>query len=400
MRPLPLLSLGALALSLAAPWFFTPAWPAGPPAGGPDHAALVRQLGSDVHAEREAAQCELARLGVAAKGALAGGLKSDDVEVRRRAAVLLADVRRGEASQRKAQIERDLQLRVTLERPGYVLWANEELHAAVTLVNTSKTATHVVVKSNDGSEVGWREPHVYWEATIDRGDGKPVPVWPKRQDRCGLFPFDWPKDAAALKPGGQMALEWERLPPDFQQPGRVKLRARYSYAAGRSGAGRVERWPDERLGLMAGVPAFELVSAPVEFDVVRPLEVRVRVKRPLKVGEEARLSDLIDLTLVNVATAAVECHRSDLNTSGPGDVVVSSEAGYQPKLSQQQGRRRGPLSLAPGKSVALIGAGDFANGVDGTWLHQREGLLGVRFGYTVKPGVVVWSDWVDVRVEE
>ena len=57
--------------------------------GPPDAAALVRQLGSDEFAEREAASRKLAALGEAAVDALRHGLKSEDPEVRSRAGRLL-----------------------------------------------------------------------------------------------------------------------------------------------------------------------------------------------------------------------------------------------------------------------------------------------------------------------
>lgn len=58
----------------------------------PDAPALVRQLGSDEFAEREAASRKLAALGQAAVDALRHGLKSDDPEVRSRAARLLQSI--------------------------------------------------------------------------------------------------------------------------------------------------------------------------------------------------------------------------------------------------------------------------------------------------------------------
>ena len=74
-----------LALALALPL-------AGALAAPPDEAGiarLVKQLGSDVFAEREAASRELEKAGEAAQGALERAAQSDDAEVRRRARELL-----------------------------------------------------------------------------------------------------------------------------------------------------------------------------------------------------------------------------------------------------------------------------------------------------------------------
>ena len=60
----------------------------------PTAAKLVEQLGGDDFAAREAAEKELRKLGPKAEGALKAGLKADDPEVRARAAVLLAEIRK------------------------------------------------------------------------------------------------------------------------------------------------------------------------------------------------------------------------------------------------------------------------------------------------------------------
>src|SRR5579859_868687 len=71
--------------------------PAGAPAAPPGEAEvarLIKQLGSDVFAEREAASRELAKAGEAALGALEWAARSDDAEVRRRARELVARLHR------------------------------------------------------------------------------------------------------------------------------------------------------------------------------------------------------------------------------------------------------------------------------------------------------------------
>lgn len=167
----------------------------------------------------------------------------------------------------------------------------------LSLVNTSRHTTYRVVKPGDGSEVGWREPHVFVTAARVRADGTEEPVPPGRYGRCGLFDADWPKDVVGVPPGGKLRLGPYHPFAELQQPGRVRLRAHYAYSAGhRTRAGLP---PPERLGRMRGVPPFDLVSAPFEVEVVRPFDVRVRVKRAMKAMEKHRLSDLLDIEVVN-----------------------------------------------------------------------------------------------------
>ena len=55
---------------------------------------------------------------------------------------------------------------------------------------------------------------------------------------------------------------------------------------------------------MGATPAFKLVSKPVELTVIRPVELAVKVKRPLVVNEPVALSDLLDIALVNTTGEA------------------------------------------------------------------------------------------------
>lgn len=64
------------------------------PKPDPAAAKLVKQLGSDDFAEREAAEKQLKELGPKADAALKAGLKSEDPEIRARCAKILADIRK------------------------------------------------------------------------------------------------------------------------------------------------------------------------------------------------------------------------------------------------------------------------------------------------------------------
>ncbi len=130
----------------------------------------------------------------------------------------------------------------------------------VKLMNAGK-AVHRVVKPNDGSESGWREPEIFLEREVDgkwvRG-GKP--------GRCGLYAHDWQEDIVDLKPGEALPLEGYlsvEMSFGLAKPYKAKVRAVYVYRGGHlSKAGDGE--PDP--GAMGKTPPFTLVSEPVEID--------------------------------------------------------------------------------------------------------------------------------------
>lgn len=302
----------------------------------------------------------------------------------------------------KERIESDLRLQVELADPEVLPAGCPRWVKVSNLINTSKTAAYRVVKPGDGSEVGWREPYVYWTATIDRTDGKPVPVPKMRYGRCGLFAWDWPKDAILLKPGDKLELNtWPML--EFQQAGRVSLRAHYAYRGGKAGPSAMEKG---QLGLMADVPSFEIVSDPLVFDVIRPLDVRVKAKRALKADVETRLSDLIEITLVNQSSEPIACSSPTLHADARLQLEIEGEfGGWRPNLSEQRSPYGIRGKLKPGEAAPLLGSGEFANGLDGTWEYPKEGKVKLRAAFmpTTWEGngsSRILSEWVEVPVEK
>jgi hypothetical protein len=297
----------------------------------------------------------------------------------------------------RQQIEADLRIHVEFKGDKTMQAGTLPLVSA-TLVNTSKKVTHRVIKPGDGSDVGWREPHVYWTATIDRGDGKWVDVPKADYGRCGLFGGDWPKSAIRLAPGEKIPLNQEPL-LEFQQAGRVRLRAHYSYEEGRGKLSR-SRVAPERLDVLIGVPAFEIVSEPVEFTVIRPLDVRVKVKRPLRAQQPIRLSELLEITLVNQSMEAIECSSPTLHAEARLDLQIRGEyGGWRPRLSEQRSAYGIRRTLKAGEALPLLGATEFANGLDGTWEYPEAGKVLLRAAYSTSARASIQSDWVEVRVE-
>src|SRR5262249_22622674 len=86
---------------------------------GPTIERLVRQLGSDEFAEREAASKRLAAVGEPALGALRKALGSDDAEVRRRSEALVRSLyRRFAGEERRLEKHTDQILCVTFSPDG------------------------------------------------------------------------------------------------------------------------------------------------------------------------------------------------------------------------------------------------------------------------------------------
>src|SRR5476649_918905 len=85
---------------------------------------------------------------------------------------LLAD----DAAPSRDQIEKDLALQMVLKSPTSVK-VGGEVHVDLVLRNRSLDHSHPVIAPGGGSELGWREPYVYFSAELDEGDGhaKPVP---------------------------------------------------------------------------------------------------------------------------------------------------------------------------------------------------------------------------------
>jgi len=302
----------------------------------------------------------------------------------------------------KADVERDLALEVKL-LSGDGVQPGQPVRLKIHLKNTSNERIYPVVRPGDGSEVGWREPHVFYTARIDTGDGNWQEVPKAPVARCGNFDAQWQNDVVELWPGKSIELKDWLAPPEMalemQQAGRVRLCVHYRYRGGVTGKDpKTGKTFDT--GKMRGMPAFELVSKPVEFEVLRPLDVVLSVKKPLKAKTKTRLSEILDVKLVNRSKGGIEVTAPTLSA----DARLSFETdGAAPTLSEQDqpyGKKR---LLNPGDEAAILGDAPLANGVDGTWKCNKPGKVKLRAVYTAstwKPGAVIKSEWVEVEVAE
>jgi hypothetical protein len=161
-------------------------------------------------------------------------------------------------------VPKELALVLKLTGPARIKPA-ENPKLEIRLVNRSKRSAHRVVLPNDGSESGWREPHVYLTATSGGRAVKGRPI-----GRCGMFAVDWHRDVVVLAPGQSVDLTSRYLPARMTlalpAKGKVKLVAHYDYGAGKEVNTRSVRGT----GSMGKTPAFDLVSKPIEIEMAGP----------------------------------------------------------------------------------------------------------------------------------
>lgn len=209
----------------------------------------------------------------------------------------------------------DLRLEAWLVSDPVVV-PGEPVRLGAKLRNTSKTRSHPVVRPGDGSECGWREPHVFYTAVRVTREGAEVQLPDAGAARCGNYDPAWTDDVVGLQPGEALDLTPVLLPAslffDFQEEGEVRVRLHYRWTEGRAGQGLPEAEPTNDLGGMKGVAAFEVVSEPVRVRVHRVVDVSLRVIGAMKVGEAATLDRLIEVTVTNRTAEPIDVRPQQL----------------------------------------------------------------------------------------
>lgn len=270
---------------------------------------------------------------------------------------------------------------------------NSPPKVALTLVNTSATVTYPVPKPIAGCEFGQYEPHLSFAAEQRSFKGKWEPLPPGGGPGCGLYGLGGKQEVVELKPGAKLVLTPDGFHGHFYSPrdaGRMRMTATYEYLRpldprGGGGPGAAGPGPRAPLPEMRGAPPFKLVSNTVEFDVVMPLHLSVRAKRALKVGETAKLSELLEIRLTNTTDDRARLHHLGapelshvaVNVNSP-DLVTARRIAFPPPPKVEGPFGRAPrgdaeIVLRSGESVSLLGAGQMANGADAEWTGRAKG---------------------------
>lgn len=250
------------------------------------------------------------------------------------------------------------------------------------LVNTSKTATYRVVKEGDGSAEGRRQPYVYFTAEARDPQGNWVSVKHQDWEVCGKYNSHWQKDVIELGPGESHNIYWESTHFTFQQPTKARITAHYEYLA--RFPGMKDDIPPSERGGMGACPAFHIMSQPVELTVTRPLDVKVRAKRKVKVGEAVNLSDVFEVTVTNATDSPIEMTELGSSPYSGSWLGFAFGGGYPLQLSHHQNPRGRTATLDSGKTITVFGGGDFTNGAYGTWTFERAGKQPVKVHFAMK----------------
>lgn len=306
-----------------------------------------------------------------------------------------------------SNIQHDLVLEASLVGDATIL-PGQQIAVKARLVNRSKDAVYPAIKPGDGSECGWREPYVFYTAERKNDAGEWKPATKTRYGRCGLFDHNWQKDVVELKPGESIEIkDWLPTPSfmfEIQQAGQWRLRVHYRYSGGaavKGGKGLADdSGEDATPESLKGIPTFELTSAPIEMKLVRPLDVKISVKKNLKIKTSTPLSELFDVRLINASKESQTLVEPTVSGDARLHFEIDGEMpGWAPVIDPSSDSKSVQRTLKPGRGISLLG--DDAR-IQGAWEYPVEDTVRVRAVYTTstwKPGSVVMSDWVEIEVK-
>ena len=257
---------------------------------------------------------------------------------------------------------------------------------AAQLRNTSNVAQKAVL-SGDGSAAGDREPHVSWSGEYDPGDGNWRPMTRKTMLGCGMYDENWHDEIVTIAPGTSTSLgPWIGAPDyfhDLTAPGRYRVQLHYTYTAGRRDPASFAP------GDMAGVEPFELVSAPIEFTVFRPLELVLQRRTGAK--PPRRLSDVLEANLVS---KSAEGKQLPPLTSSELQLLGDDTSKPTPLHMAFKPSRKG-VYVAAGATVDVLALADLdwspALDAPGTRVRLRLGFAQEAFGGP-GPGLEILSE--------
>lgn len=292
----------------------------------------------------------------------------------------------GAAQISAAEVERDLSLELR-RRETAPLEEERDPRIDVYLVNRSKTRAFPIVLSNDGSEAGWREPHIGFDVEVAGPSGTFVPAEHSTGGRCGVYAHDWEKDVRVLAPGSEVRLEWFHFPAVELEGTRARITARYTYGAHARDKSKVPP-------VLHAMPEYALRSAPLEIPIARPYALRVTQKGPLPLTDGAKLDDAIDVTVTNASSAPLPFATSESGAQVWLEAEVEKNDGK--RESHYLFLRTEPTyptdgTLGPGERRALVTS---ASRTDVVWSFHAKDVAGQR-GRIRAHYRVWWNDGPD-----
>jgi hypothetical protein len=249
------------------------------------------------------------------------------------------------------QVERDLTLtlhRTTTE--GFEFERDPGFE--VVLANGSKDRAYPVVLSSDGSEVGWREPHVFYtvEKRTPRSTAwQPAPERPLA--RCGNYDEDWGKDVVSLEPGRSVVLPWFRFYNvwDLEDATELRVVAHYTYGEHAKDLRKV-------VPVLHTMPAYTLASNALELKVEEPMVLEIQMHGDWPAPGRA-LAPAIEVVAVNESTRTLPFATADTGGNLEIDAEVETRQGILERLALQTGLSTADAreTLPPGGRRSVIG---------------------------------------------
>jgi hypothetical protein len=252
-----------------------------------------------------------------------------------------------------SEVQRDLglELRRTSSEP---LDHERDPRLEVWLANRSATRTYPVVLANDGSEVGWREPHAYFNVELLRASGVWEPAPKETGGRCGLYAVDWAKDIVSLAPGERVKMPW--MPfygSELADATKVRIVAYYTY-------GKHARDKSKVPPLLHTMPEYTLTSAPLEIPVAHPYGLELRIKGPLPTSPGVPVASAVDVVVENRSGKTLPVGTSETgaqlwleavfaNTSGTEEertLMLDTEPTYASKDTLRAGAKKSVVTAA------------------------------------------------------
>ncbi|MFT5465658.1 MAG: hypothetical protein ACI8UO_000753 [Verrucomicrobiales bacterium] len=157
----------------------------------------------------------------------------------------------------------ELKSEVTLRNPA-------DIKVGFSIQNRSEEFVPIVMPS-DGSEVGWREPYVFYKVEVKTVDGWKT-IEARRIGRCVLYNADWAKDVVMLEPDAVQDISngWIGGPGHrFEfKPGVYRIRGVYKYGGNDKGGMQLPTLKKPKS--MRDVKLFQIVSNWIEVTITAP----------------------------------------------------------------------------------------------------------------------------------